>query len=246
MRFRPAPIPTVFVAIGLFILLNLGAWQVRRHFERGGHVEMVDSRLTADPIVNADLAGDFDADALTWRKAILRGRFHDVDPVFLAGRYEFGAPGYDLVQPLQLEDGPSIQVVRGWIPSDDWERLVVQTAPDNELVTVHGLLVEPLGDPDAQRIPASDIAPMRFRRDAFGAVRATSPVQTIPLVLVAGDQLTAGVLKSRESYPVTGYIPKPKSLPHVQYAGTWFLIAGTLIVIWAAAGVSRGARLAEG
>ena len=241
MSFRPAPIPTVFVGIALFILFNLGAWQVRRHYERSGFLDSIEMKLDARPARNADIGAPFEA--LNWRKAVISGHFHDVPPAFLAGRYEFGEPGYDLVQPFQITDGPSVMVVRGWIPSSDWRALSDNTGLSDSEQTLQGLLIEPIDDLTVPIIPASDIAPERYRRDAFGVVRDASPIQTIPLVLIVGQQLEAGVLKSRESYPVTGYVPKPKSLPHVQYAMTWFLIAGTLIVIWLAAGIRRAAQL---
>ena len=243
MRFRPAPVPTGFVAIGLIILLNLGAWQLRRNTTRKAALSTVEMRLDADPASNAEIAAATDYTPFQWRKANLRGQFHDVPPEYLAGRFEFGEPGFDLIQPFQIEDGPSIQVVRGWIPSSDWQELTEQTDPGDATVTLQGLLVQPLGEDDAARIPESDRSPSRWRKDSFAAVRLASPVETIPLVLVVGPQLDAGAYKSRESYPVTGYVPKPKSLPHLQYAVTWFLLAATLLTIWAAAGVKRGARL---
>jgi surfeit locus 1 family protein len=243
MTFRPSPIPTVFVALGLIILLNLGAWQIRRNTGRKAHLASIEYRLEDAPTTNATFNALLTDDVLSWRKATLLGRFHDVEPIYLAGRFEFGEPGYDLIQPFELENGPSIMVVRGWIPSSDWRAVVQDIRPTNELVTLQGLLIEPLGDADAVIIPATDIAPQRLRRDSFEAARAQSEIETAPVGFVGGRQLEAGALKSRESYPVTGYVPKPKSLPHVQYAVTWFLIAGTLIVIWLLTGFRRGAAL---
>ncbi len=244
MSFRPSAIPTVFVALGLIILLNLGAWQLRRNTWRTVFLESIEMRLEDTPTTNETFNALLEDDVLSWRKANLRGRFHDVEPIYLAGRFEFGEPGYDLIQPFELENGPSLMVVRGWVPSSDWRAIVEDIRPTNELITLQGLLIEPLGEPDAVVIPASDIAPKRLRRDSFEAARNQSDIPTAPVVLVVGQQLQAGALKSREGYPVTGYVPKPKSLPHVQYAVTWFLIAGTLVIIWLLTGFRRGAAMA--
>lgn len=250
MKFRPSLVPTIFVAIGLIILLNLGFWQLRRNTERKTHLDRVEMRLDAAPATSAELAA-VPSDApqetwneLSWRKANLSGHFIDQPPIYLAGRFEFGLPGYDLLQPFTTEDGQTLWVVRGWIPSSEWQELTAETNPGTETTLLQGLLIEPLGEGDEQPIPATETHPPRYPRDAFAAVRDASDITTIPLVLVVGQQLDAGVTKSRESYPVTGYVPKPKSLPHLQYAITWFLIAGTLITIWGVSAVRRGARLA--
>lgn len=246
-RFRPAPLPTVFVAIGLVILLNLGFWQLRRNTERKGFLATIEYKLDQPPAGN-EAFGDGPLEALRWRKATLAGRFLDQGPYFLTGRFEFGEPGYDLVQPFAVEGGPTLLVNRGWIPSARWRELVAETAPGPGPTTVHGLLVQPLGEADSRVLPATDDAPQRFLRDEYAAVAAhvaAGGLDVADLVMVAGLQVEAGVLKSRESYPVTGYVPKPKELPHLQYAITWFLIAGTLVTIWVAAGVRRARILAE-
>ena len=82
VTFRPSPVPTVFVAVGLIILLNLGAWQLRRNTERKGHLDKVEYRLDAEPVSNAELAAaikkmDAQAEEIARLKAALHSSGND-------------------------------------------------------------------------------------------------------------------------------------------------------------------------
>lgn len=245
MSFRPSLVPTILVAIGLFILVNLGAWQLRRNVETSTAVARFEERLEAPPLGAPDLEGD--PEAMAWHMAELRGQFAPGEPMFVTGRGEFGEIGYDLVHPFVVEDGRRILVNRGWIPREGWHDVAV--TPPEGVVQVRGLIV-PAEQPRVRApfsacvpdtghaIPATEAAPERWPPHSWIAMAERADTDAI--VLVEGEPLKAGESKDPNRRPVTGFHAKPHTSPHLEYAATWFLIAATLLVIWVIAGFRRG------
>jgi surfeit locus 1 family protein len=244
VRFRPALVPTIFVAIGLLILLNLGAWQIRRNGETSARLERIESRFDGPALT--DLSGK-SAEELSWHRAELSGIFLNEPPMLVTARYEFGEVGFDVVQPMQVAGGPLILVNRGWIPRNDWEATLLTISTGDAPVQVEGLLLDVTefeGDPEARAIPAEGALPERWPNDSYEAM-ARRFDGALPVVLIAGQPLEEGEQKQQGQVPVTGYRAKPNVSPHLEYAATWFLIAGTLLTIWIVAGFRRGSALAQ-
>jgi surfeit locus 1 family protein len=236
MPFRPALLPTVCVAVALLILFQLGFWQLRRNTEAQVRVGSFHERLEAPPVGNAALTPGAE---LAWRRAELTGRWIEHPPFLITGRGEFGEVGYDVVQGLRVDGGPTVLVNRGWIPREGYAETLVSIEPDTEGAAVHGLLLSIEDDPGRPAIPPDAGGPERWPPQSYAAMAARLG-ETVQLALIVGDALDVDEQKARQPLPVTGYRPEPKSLPHLQYATTWFLIAATLVVIWAAAAVRRG------
>src|SRR5688572_474441 len=72
MPFRPALVPTLFVALGLSILLALGTWQLSRNGEALTRLAEIESRQSASALTNADISGGRD---LFWHTADLEGEW---------------------------------------------------------------------------------------------------------------------------------------------------------------------------
>lgn len=241
MGFRPALVPTIVVAAALFVLVNLGLWQLDRHQQTNERLARIDAQLREAPLDARGILAD--PEEIRWRLAEVRGRYLDVPPAVITARFEFGSPGYDIVQPLQVHDGPLVLVNRGWLPAQDFERHLADVRPDGE-VTVRGLVQPVDGDPDATPIPARDHYPERWARPNYAAM-ARAWGLTPQAVLVEGASLTHPDQKKSDVLPVTGFIARPRVRPHLEYAGTWFLIAVALVGLWIYAGVQRARRLED-
>jgi cytochrome oxidase assembly protein ShyY1 len=247
-RFRPALVPTLFVATALFILVQLGLWQLRRHNESLALRETVEARLNGPALTRVPES----VDAGQWHQARLQGRWRG-KPALITGRFEFGEPGFDLAQLLETAEGQLVLVNRGWIPQEGWADHLARVGEPAGPVEVEGLLI-PLGGDPAQRplspnansperwpnasgglgcMPARDV-PYRAIAAQLGGTKA------IPLVVVAGPSLQRPEEKRRDPLPAGGFIARPKEIPHLNYAGQWFLIAGTLLSLWVWAGLRRG------
>ncbi len=255
MRFRPSPIPTVAVGIALVILVNLGLWQLRRNTQTQARLSEV-AAAHEGPGVTADgLTGD--PARLKWRKSELTGRLVGA-PAYLTGRFEFGEPGFDLIQVAAIDGGPRVLVNRGWVPLRRWQEATAEVAPSDASVPLRGLVLPIDGPPDLAPIPADEGAPERWavgdRADLTGCSQVDrSPYAAIaqarggvdyPVVLILGESLAEGQAKAPRPLPVTGYHARPESRPHLEYAGTWFSIGGALLALWIWAGLRRGATAA--
>jgi surfeit locus 1 family protein len=250
MRFRPGVGPTLFVVFALAILFNLGFWQLRRNGEALDRLAEIERRQAAAPVGAADLRADRD---LFWHTAEVDGAWSG-KPMLMSGRFEFGGIGYDVVQPFTLDGGGTLLVNRGWIPKESWAKILDEIERRPEREHLHGIVipVEPEPDPGFIRrliganhvpedpIPPSPDGPERFALDAYPGMAKRVP-GVLPWVIVLGEPLKDTQSKSDAVWPATGYRLAPKRIPHLQYAVTWFLIAATLIVIWAV----RGLRAVE-
>lgn len=261
MPFRPAPVPTVFVFAGLFILVNLGAWQYRRHGQTQARLAEVKERTEGARLDNTALARA--PQELSWYQADLVGRFSADAPLLITNRYEFNQAGYEVVQRFEPDGAEPILVSRGWLPREDLEaELAKLTVSDT--TTVQGMLLDldyfrdeegssirkfflgvGLSVPQERApLPPKDGRPELWMPGSY-AVMADRLEPTPELLLVEGRPLKPGERKRPEPLPVRGYHARPKASPHLQYMGTWWLIAATLLVIWIATGFRRGQLLED-
>ncbi|MCB9663067.1 MAG: hypothetical protein H6732_03065 [Alphaproteobacteria bacterium] len=262
MTFRPALLPTLATAVALAILLGLGTWQLGRHAEASARMERVEARLYEPPLGNAELAAP--PEELDWRKAILTGTW--APPVqFVAGRMERGEPGYDVFQPLQLDEGPAVLVNRGWIPATGWEDHLATIGTEGP-AQVEGLVQAvagagtEAGAATPEPLPADGDKPARWTPTTtwwLGVLPRLlgAPVETIAararqarpdllgVWVAAGPALRRGEPKATDHLPVSGYVPEPRQIGHLEYAIQWFLIAATALAVWGYAGWRRGQRL---
>lgn len=255
MPFRPAVLPTLAMLVAAFITLNLSAWQYRRHLQQETRLTEVEARIHREPVT----AGRLDAPpaSLKWRKAALAGTFEPGSRAYVAGRFLFGRPGYQVIETLAVDGGPRVLVDRGWIPAEDWQTHAAAIDTEGPQ-TVHGLLLPIEPGTMVEPIPGDDTHPERLPQEtsaflAVGAKRVGVPWTTLRaqagdvagVFLVAGAERAKGQRPPPEPLPVDGYIAQPKVIGHLSYAGQWLLITMVMVAVWAWAGVLRARRLAE-
>lgn len=251
MPFRPAAIPTAASAAALVVLINLSAWQYGRHVDAGERREAIHHNLYAPPAANADTLAP--PASLAWRKAALTGRFRDAERALITGRFEFGAPGYDVVVPFEVDGAGTVLVNRGWVPASGVDAALTAIDTHGAPSVVEGLLLDIDGDADLRPLPAAGERPAAWPMEAdtfaglpvrrvgppYAAIAASFPAPP-RLVLVVGPPLVKGQSKRPEPLPVSGYVPEPKHIGHLEYAIQWALIAATLVTLWALHGWRRG------
>lgn len=201
--------PLLFGLVGVAILLNLGAWQLRRLDWKTEIIETIEARISA-PAVPVPVHPDPDADRYRHVRAageILPGELHVYTSVPPHG------VGYRIVVPLRLADGRHVLLDRGFVPIEEKnaERLV---GP----ITVEGALQWPreadsfTADPDLDEN-------VWFARDVSLMSEA---LDTEPVLLVAE---ASDDPNQPMPLPVTVNIPND----HLEYAITWFSLA----LVWA-------------
>lgn len=111
--FAPAVVPSVAALVLITILLNLGLWQLRRADEKRALMAQAAAGRQSTLTLTAANAGDLPR----YQHVQLSGQFDGTHQVLLDSMpSKDGAPGYRVLTPLQLTDGSTVLVDRGWLP----------------------------------------------------------------------------------------------------------------------------------
>lgn len=134
--------PTLFVIAGVYVLIQLGFWQLDRLEQRRDFNQFVAGRWDQEPydVTNNQLPDELAE--LEYRRVQLDGDFDYAHQIALKNQFRGQEPGVNLVTPLLLPDGRAILVARGWVPlaqstPADWPQF--EAAPSE---TVVGMLQE--------------------------------------------------------------------------------------------------------
>lgn len=110
---------TLIVIIGVFILIQLGYWQLDRLEQRRAYNVYVADRWRQAPYdVNHNTIPD-DLTELEYRRVLAEGEFDYSNQILLSNQTVNQAPGSIIVTPLVLQDGRAILVARGWLPTGE-------------------------------------------------------------------------------------------------------------------------------
>lgn len=211
----------VFGVVGVAILLSLGFWQLRRLEWKLDLIAQVDARIHNAPVA-------VPADARTERDRYLpveaQGRFTgELVNVLTSGGAD-GGPGFRIIEVLQTGDGRRLLVDRGFVPEAQRPALALEA----DGVTVTGNLDWPT---DRDRYtPAPDLGRnLWFARDPLPIAEA---LRAEPLLIVARTDSAAA--PPLQTLPLDGAAFRND---HLEYAITWFLLAGvwavmTIALLW--------------
>lgn len=225
-RPRPAGVLAglgVLAILGAAGLTALGIWQLERRVWKLDLIERVEVR-TAAPVVPAPGPSDWSRisrEADEYRHVRVTGTFDHDREVQTQAVTDLGS-GFWIVTPLRTDDGFTVLVNRGFVPSD---RRQPQTRTDGQVpggVTVDGLLriSEPAGGflrtnaPDEDRWYSRDVA----------AIAAARGLGDVAPYFIDADRAQGGI-----SQPVGGLTVVSFNNNHAVYAVTWFTLAGMLL-----------------
>jgi len=223
-RGRHSPVFLVIagtLAVLFFVLfVALGTWQVKRRVWKLDLIARVEQRVHAPPAAAPGPAewSNVTAAADEYRHVVAIGTFLDDSQTLVQAVTDLGA-GYWVLTPLRLADGSIVLVNRGFVASDDRDR-VQPTATSAETARVAGLLrmTEPRGgflrhnDPAANRWYSRDVQAIAAARgltrvapyfiDAEAAVGDAVAGRAAPdgsgaLALAASDQPEASAAASQ-------------------------------------------------
>lgn len=218
---KPLWLGAVFVAVGLAILVALGAWQVQRLSWKTDLLAHIERLQGAIPVPLATALGKPAAE-LDFVRARLDCPGLERSPTLRLYAVENGVAGARLIAACAAGDG-SILIDRGFLAEGEAQPLGAERLS----VPVIGVLrrpsrpnfVTPANDPAANRWYSRDLPAMAA---ALGAPRP------------------APVMLMLESPPPAGGGPRPAALPtaisnrHLEYALTWFGLAAALAGVYVA------------
>ncbi|GAA2866625.1 SURF1 family protein [Streptosporangium fragile] len=221
--FSPRVVVLHLLAIGALVVCGLlGRWQLGV-FEESGRPQ---ATLDPAPVAVSTLSQPgrhLTTDAVS-RRVTAEGTFDTARQLLVAER----DGGLWLLTPLDLGDGTSIPVVRGWVPAADDPA----TAVPEGRVTVTGRL---------QPSEATDSVQRRVRRLPPGQVLTVSSAELINLW--PGTKLRNGFVVATGQSPAPAVAAKPVSVPpptepggltwrNLAYAAQWWIFGLFAVFMW--------------
>lgn len=226
----------VVVAIAV-LFVALGFWQLSRLDERRTFNARLTSR-TALPVEQltrlAQPGTAVDADAIAYRRVVVRGTFDTAREIVLLNRARNDIAGHHLVTPLVTEDGRSLLVDRGWIPYDLDDPPVAPAAPPAGVVEVTGVLFpsQTRGRFGPALAPGGRLEQV-FRID-LDRLAGQMPSPLLPVWLLAQGQQPA-----QAEVPIPVELPRLGQGPHLSYAIQWFAFAAAGLAVYVAVAARR-------
>jgi surfeit locus 1 family protein len=232
-RLRGLIAPATFTALTLAILLGLGFWQLDRRVWKEELIARVEARTTA-PVAEIPPESEWanvTAERDEYRRVRAVGVFRPADEALVFTslpdpRGKFSGPGYWVLTPLVLESGATVIVNRGFVPDARRDPATRREGQVEGPVSVTGLLrmSERAGWFTPDNEPARNAW---YRRDPAEIARARGLDRPAPFMIDADATPNPGGLpqggETRLNFPNN----------HLQYAITWFGLAGALLAVFA-------------
>ncbi len=213
------------------VLIGLGLWQLQRKAEKEAILVRMDSRLREAPV---QLPTEtewprWQPEQDEYRRVTLRGTFlHESEsPVY--GTFDTqrgdGAHGFYLLTPVRLTDGSIVFVERGFVPDRLSDRSTRSDALPTSEISIDGVMRAP------QRrgffTPADGTEKnLWFTRDPSAMAKAHNLTKVAPFYVQASS------LDQPSGWPKPASIHPDLPNNHLQYALTWFGLAGALFSIY--------------
>ncbi len=143
------------IALVAYVTWWLGNWQFSRLDERQDSNAVIRANETRDPAPVAEVMppdGEVAEDD-EWRLVTATGTYRAEDTIVVRYRTRDGAPGIDVVVPLQTSQGPVLLVDRGWLQTDPrgGDRGDLPDPPAGEVTVVGWARADGTGDSTAVR-----------------------------------------------------------------------------------------------
>ncbi|TDK32264.1 SURF1 family protein [Rhizobium deserti] len=223
-----------FLLFSVIVFTLLGIWQVQRLFWKLDLIARVEARVTAAPVPPPPRSEwpMVDAERFEYQHVHVAGVFDHSREALVQAVTERG-PGFWVMTPLRLQEGQSILINRGFVPSGNKDTGSRKAGELVGTVNVTGLLriSEPGGgflrsnDPGADRWYSRDVA-------AIAAAKGVSDYA--PFFIDADAAANPGGL------PVGGLTVVKFHNSHLVYAITWFSLAAMALGATVFVGRYRG------
>jgi surfeit locus 1 family protein len=229
--------PAVMTVAGIALLISLGNWQMRRLAWKEGLIAAIAARTHGEPVSLAVAEGRAaKGEDIEYLRVKIAGRLLNDKELHLYDFDEKYGPGYHILTPLRSDDGNVVIVNRGYVPQDLKDPAKRKAGQLEGEVTVTGLVRRP----ETARFftPTNEVAKnVWFWRDLPAMASAA---------LGPGQERLAPFFVDAEAEPgVPGGWPKGGTtrieLPnnHLDYAMTWYGLAGALLIIFISFAIPR-------
>ncbi|WP_298279431.1 SURF1 family protein [uncultured Bradyrhizobium sp.] len=229
---RPSLVLLTLGMLGVALLSALGVWQIERRTWKLALIERVEQRMHAVPVAPPPPSAwpAVTAASDEYRRVTLRGSFLDADETLVQAVTADG-PGFWVLTPLQVADGTTVLVNRGFVPPDRRDPATRRGGEPLGPVSVTGLLR--VSEPNGGFLRSNDPAAGRWYSRDVAAIAAVHGLSNVAPFFVDAD-----ATPNPGGYPVGGLTIVRFPNNHLIYALTWFALA--LMLAGALLRVARG------
>lgn len=193
----------------------LGNWQMNRRNDVVADIAKITANYSGTPVDYQAIAGDFDQlnPVKEWTQVTMKGTYLTADQRVVRNRPLNGAPGYEVLVPLRLDNGDTVIIDRGWLPIGNKEAghpdVVPQPQPGTVTVVARLKPPEPKLDRGA---PSGQIASIDLNDYA---AQLSYPIKTGAYGQLASESPAAA------ANPVSFPAPSIDEGSHLSYALQW-------------------------
>ena len=226
--FAPSWLMTLLTLALCLAFIPLGQWQ----WHKGWHAQAERAAFLAGGGPALPL-GDRDPQSLPrFQHIALNGRLDGAHQFLLDNRSHAGLPGYEVLTPLQLPDGRTLLVDRGWVAFTGSRARLPDISLDPGIMSAVLNLTGRLDGPPVGGLALGHAAP-----PATGPWPRVTSFPTLPELSAALGTPVEGRILLLDSAAPAGLVRdwQPPGMPperHWAYAVQWWGFAVTLIVIW--------------
>ena len=215
------------LVLAFAVLVALGVWQLSRWDGARTLEAAIDVSLAASPLALDAAAVERPPEDMQFRRVLVEGRWDHDRAMRIGNRIRFDTRGENVVVPLLLEgsDGATaaLLVDRGWYPLEQREPVLAALA-STPTGSVEGFARFATGG--SGRLLDSGA----WTQFDLAAMAATLPYDVVGWWLIEGELVERDPLERPSTLPVQSYRPFRSTVPHMEYAITWFGLAGALAV----------------
>jgi len=224
--FTFRPVLTFFALISLIILVSLGTWQLNRLAWKRDLIAQVEQLSTQAPTPIADAVANEETFA-EYQRVEVRGEYVPDGEVHVFGAIE-GKAGVIVFTPMKILAGDLLYINRGFVDQSLHKAGQFSPPPKGEQ-TVTGLLRAP----EAPRPPAAWFVSREMGADGLWFIRDPSLFADAAGIEAFSYYIDADA-RAGQDWPKGGTTRLDFRNKHLEYALTWFGLAGTLMAIWLA------------
>lgn len=214
--------PFAFMTVVGLALISLGVWQLDRLKWKQQLIGRIEASLAEPKIKLPDKA-------LVWRdleyrKVSIVGMFVEGREARLFAMNERGVPGYHIFSRFLLRDGRNLIVNRGWVSRHTGDKELSDIRPRQGEVTLTGRVR--LSQTKGPFTPANEIEANVWYFADLDAIAAFLSVSDAAPIFVELDDDGTG------RWPRGGVTRLEIPNNHLQYAITWFALAGVFVFMF--------------
>jgi surfeit locus 1 family protein len=212
---------TLIVIAGVYVLIQLGFWQLDRLEQRRAFNQRVAERWQLEPFDVNTNSIPTDLTELEYRRVQATGEFDYSNQILLSNQTRNQAPGAILVTPLVLDDNRAVLVARGWVPTNlsDSEHWAEFEEPSAQPII--GLIQESQLLPNGSAPTPPATPQLEWFRLNIDAIQPQMPYKLLPVFILQLPEEG----RSLNTLPMRDEPLVLDEGSHFSYAIQWFMFA---------------------